>query len=156
MHDALVSEALKPQPRISSVTRPFWDAVNERRLLVQRCVSDGCRKAFFYPRVCCPHCQAADPVWEAASGKGRIVSHTTIHRVHHDGFLAEAPYVFAAVEIAEGPCLYAQIPGAPLTGTSLIGRTVSVDFVEHGPGRLMPVFRLDDHTEAPAAARPDA
>ena len=59
------------------------------------------------------------------------MSHTTIHRPHHDGFNAEVPYVFAAIEI-EGAQLYAQVPGAPSDGSSLIGRDVTVEFVTHG------------------------
>jgi uncharacterized protein len=58
-----------------------------------------------------------------------------------DGFNREAPYVFAAIELEEGPLLYAQMPGAPLDA-SLIGTAVRVDFREHGAGRQMPVFVL--------------
>jgi uncharacterized OB-fold protein len=130
---------LKPQPRVNEVTRPFWEGANSGALMIQRC--GNCRRAVFYPRVCCPFCKAPDPPWERASGRGRVVSHTTVRRTHHDGFNADAPYVFAAIELDEGPCIYAQVPGAPLE-ESLVGRVVAVDFVEHGPGRMMPVFRL--------------
>ncbi len=133
--------ALKPQPRVNDLTRPFWDGANERRLMIQRCTAAGCGKAVFYPRVCCPFCQGPTLQWVQAKGRGSIVSHTTVRRTHHDGFNAEAPYVFAAVALDEGPLMYAQLPGAPLEG-SLTGRPVIVDYAEHGPGRLMPVFRL--------------
>jgi uncharacterized OB-fold protein len=73
-----------------------------------------------------------------------VISHSTIHRTHHDGFNNEAPYVFAAVELTEGVLVYAQLPGAPADGASLIGRAVSADFVQHGPNRWMLVFRLAD------------
>jgi len=52
--------------------------------------------------------------------------------------------VFAAVELAEGVLVYAQLPGAPIDGESLIGRAVAADFVPHGPNRRMLVFRLAD------------
>jgi uncharacterized OB-fold protein len=132
---------LKPQPRVNALTRPFWDGANARRLMIQRCTQVDCRKAVIYPRVCCPHCQASTLEWIEATGRGTIVSHTTVRRTHHDGFNAEAPYVFAAVALEEGPVIYAQVPGAPLE-ESLTGRAVTVDFVEHGPDRLMPVFRM--------------
>jgi uncharacterized OB-fold protein len=130
---------LKPQPRVNDVTRPFWDGASGGTLMIQRCST--CRRAIFYPRVCCPFCKAPDPSWERASGRGRIISHTTVRRTHHDGFNEDAPYVFAAIGLDEGPCIYAQVPGAPLEG-SLVGRAVEVGFVEHGPGRKMPVFRM--------------
>jgi hypothetical protein len=130
---------LKPQPRVNAVTSPFWDGANTGKLMIQRC--SNCGRAVFYPRVCCPFCKAPDLAWEVASGRGQIISHTTVRRTHHDGFNVDAPYVFAAVALEEGPCIFAQLPDAPLE-SSLVGREVRVDFVEHGPGRRMPVFRV--------------
>jgi len=144
MTSAAVTDVLKPQPRINELTRPFWEGANKRKLMIQRCARPDCGKAVFYPRVCCPFCKGAELNWFEASGKGRVISHSTVHRTHHDGFNTEAPYVFAAVALDEGPCVYAQIPGAPVDGRSLVDQSVIVDFVEHGPGRRMPVFRLSD------------
>ena len=135
---------LKPQPRVTELTRPFWEGANDGHLVIQRCASPACEKAVFYPRVCCPYCHGAELAWFRAIGRGSIITHTTVHRAHHDGFSASTPYVFAAVLIDEGACIYAEIPDAPIDGRSLIGRSVMVDFVEHGPGRQMPVFLLKD------------
>jgi uncharacterized OB-fold protein len=132
---------LKPQPRVTEVSRPFWDGCNDGRLTMQRCRNPECGKTVFYPRVCCPHCHGADLYWVDVGRSGRIVSHTTVHRPHHDGFAAEVPYVFAAIEIA-GAILYAQVLGAPVDGSSLIGRAVAVEFVPHGPDRRLAAFRL--------------
>ena len=132
---------LKPQPRVTELNRPFWDGCNEGRLMMQRCVNPECRKTVFYPRVCCPHCQCGDLDWVEVAGRGRIVSHTAVRRPHHDGFNDELPYVFAAIQIEDAQ-LYAQVPGAPTDGTSLIDRAVSVEFVAHGPEQRIPVFRL--------------
>jgi uncharacterized OB-fold protein len=139
---AFPDRVLKPQPRVNALSRPFWEGLNEGRLMLQRCRAPDCGKAIFYPRVCCPFCNGAEVEWFKAKGTGRILSHTTVRRTHHDGFIADAPYVFAAVEVDEGPCLYAQIPGAPVDGALLIDAPVLVDFVDHGPGRRIAVFRL--------------
>ena len=141
MTPAIQGRPLKPQPRLTELTRPFWDGANAGRLMIQRCMRPVCGKAIFYPRVCCPYCQGDLLEWMQASGSGRILSHTVVRRTHHDGFNAEAPYVFAAVALEEGPCMYAQVPGVPLEA-SLVGRAVRVGFVQHGPGRQMPVFTL--------------
>jgi uncharacterized OB-fold protein len=131
---------LKPQPRVTELNRPFWNGCNEGRLMIQRCAA--CSRAVFYPRVCCPFCRHGVLDWIQASGLGKVISHTTVQRTHHDSFNAEAPYVFAAVELEEGPCLYAQLRGAPTDGTSLIGRPVAAEFVDHGPGLKIAAFRL--------------
>lgn len=132
----------KPQPRITEVNRPFWDGVNAGRIVLQRCLSGECGRVIFYPRVCCPHCQRAELEWIEAPGTGHVVSHTTLHRVHHDGFAGEAPYVFAAVELSAGVLLYGQLAGAPTEGESLVGRAVTAEFVAHGPDRQLIRFRL--------------
>jgi uncharacterized OB-fold protein len=131
---------LKPQPRITELNRPFWAGCNDGRLMIQRCLA--CQERIFYPRVCCPFCGHGDVDWVEASGKGTVISHTTVHRTHHDGFNAEAPYVFAAIALEEGPCVFAQLNGAPTDDTSLIGRAVQVEFVPHGPGQRIAAFRL--------------
>jgi uncharacterized protein len=106
-------------------------------LRLERCLRPECRRAIFYPRVCCPHCQHGEPEWIEAAGTGRVVSHTTVHRTHHDGFNAEAPYVFAAIELSEGVLMYGQMPG-PTDGASLVGQPVKAAFVPHSPNRQMP------------------
>jgi uncharacterized OB-fold protein len=134
----------KPQPRVTELNRRYWDGINAGQLVLQYCLNHACGRAIFYPRVCCPYCQHAELEWRDVTGTGRVISHSTIHRTHHDGFNDEAPYVFAAVELAEGVLVYAQLPGAPVDGTSLIGRAVRADFVAHGPNRRMLAFRLAD------------
>lgn len=131
---------LKPQPRINALNQPFWQGCNEGRLMIQYCAA--CERHVFYPRVCCPFCREDGLRWVAASGRGKVLSHTTVRRTHHDGFNADAPYVFAAIELEEGPCLYGQMPGAPTEGVSMIGQQVRAAFVEHGPGQKIAVFRL--------------
>lgn len=144
MTTSAAASILKPQPPATELTRPYWDGANHGRLMIQRCTNPACGKTVFYPRVCCPYCHGSGLAWFRATGRGRIITYTTVRRAHHDGFNAAAPYVFAAVEVEEGAWIYAEIPGAPVEGVSLIGRAVTVDFVEHGPGCRMPVFRLQD------------
>jgi uncharacterized protein len=131
---------IKPQPRVTELNRPFWDGCNNGRLVIQKC--RACARAVFYPRVCCPFCKAGDLDWIEASGRGKVISHTTVHRTHHDSFNAEAPYVFAAVAIQEGPWLYAQVLDAPTDRASLVGRSVTATFVDHGPQQKIAAFRL--------------
>jgi uncharacterized protein len=130
----------KPQPRVTELNRPFWEGCNQDRLVVQRCCA--CTRAVFYPRVCCPFCKTGDLDWVEASGRGKVVSHTTVWRTHHDSFNADVPYVFAAIEIEEGPWLYGVILEAPVDGESLVGHDVIATFVDHGPQQKIPAFRL--------------
>jgi uncharacterized OB-fold protein len=133
-------ESIKPQPRVNDLNRPFWDGCNDGRLVIQRC--PACARAVFYPRVCCPHCQNGELDWITASGRGRIISHTTVYRTHHDGFNTEAPYVFVAVELDEGPTMYGQLVDVVPGHQPVIGQSVSAVFVEHGREQKIAAFRL--------------
>jgi uncharacterized OB-fold protein len=133
-------QLLKPQPRVTDLNRPFWDGCNAGQLRIQEC--SACKHKVFYPRVCCPFCKAGELGWVQASGRGRVISHSTIRRTHHDSFNAEAPYVFAAVALEEGPCIYAQLLECPIDGPSLVKRPVNVTFVDHGPTQKIAAFRL--------------
>lgn len=129
-------------PRRSAFSRPFWEACNQGRLLLQRCQAVGCGKYVFYPRVCCPHCGGGDLRWEDASGRGRIVSFTRVHRPHHESFYADAPICFIAVRLEEGPLIYSRLSDKAASDEGLIGSEVRTVFVEHAVGEKLPFFAL--------------
>jgi uncharacterized OB-fold protein len=110
--------------------------------MIQRCTAPSCGRFVFYPRVCCPHCQRSDLEWAEASGRGRIVSHTLVHRPQHEYFYPEAPIRFVAVELKEGPILYGHLLDGPEDGANLTGRAVTVVMVKASPDRSLPSFTL--------------
>ena len=132
----------KPNPRKTSINAPFWEGCNDGRLMLQRCAGADCERHVYYPRACCPYCGGGDLDWVEASGQGRVVSWTMVHRPHHAGFGPEAPYVFVAVALAEGPLMYSRLAGMP--AGDLLGRSVRAVFVEHGPGRKVPFFEIEN------------
>jgi uncharacterized protein len=129
-------------PRIDSVNRPFWEGCNAERVVIQRCRGAECGKFIYYPRVCCPHCRSAALEWVEVTGDGEVVSHTTIHRPHHDSFYPETPYVFAAVRLREGPIVYARLDDAPVDGRSLLGSPARAVFHQHSPTQKLLAFAL--------------
>ena len=90
------SRAPLPQPTPES--KPFFDALKERRLLIQRC--EECGLAYYYPRPFCPACLSGRVEWEQASGRGKLYSFVINQRAA-PGFVA--PYIIAVVELDEGP-----------------------------------------------------
>lgn len=132
--------ATKPLPRIDAVNALFFAACNEEKILIQRCAAPSCRRHVYYPRVCCPVCRSGELDWVEVSGRGRIRTFTIVHRPHHDGFMAETPYVFAAVEIEEGPLIYGRIEGDPARPPT-IGDAVEPVFVQHTAEQKLLAFR---------------
>ena len=91
----------KPLPEPSAVSAPFWDGLRVGELRLQRCVE--CKRHILYPRSVCPHCLSDRLEWTAATGRGRLYSYTVVRRAMNPAFAPEVPYVFAIVELEEGP-----------------------------------------------------
>ncbi len=89
-----------PVPTPDEATAPFFEGAARGVLLLQRCVRCGAFMWPFHPR--CVECFAADPVWTAASGSGRIHSFVVVHQVAHPAFAEAVPYNVITVELDEG------------------------------------------------------
>ena len=96
-----------PNPLHEEASRPFWEAAKRHELMLPRCRK--CGQLFFYPRETCPVCLAADVDWEKASGRGRLYSFTVIHQPGNPVFTPETPYVYAMVQLEEGPRLISNL-----------------------------------------------
>ncbi len=97
-----------PQPHETPTNAPMLKAWRESgTLTLQRCAA--CAKVIFYPRAVCPHCWSDRLDWIGASGTGRVVSYTRIHRGLPAAFQAEAPIVLAEIALAEGALMIARI-----------------------------------------------
>ncbi len=92
---------LPPNPVPDADTRPYWDGVAERRLLVQRCA--GCGMWIWQPRPVCPRCHTADPVWTEVSGAGQVVSWTVVHPPVLPVWQDATPFVVVLVELDDAP-----------------------------------------------------
>jgi uncharacterized OB-fold protein len=95
------AEYRKPLPEPSEVTRPFWEGLAAGELRLQRC--QACAKYIYYPRSICPHCMSDTLRWERVSGRGRLYSYTVVRRAMNPAFAQDLPYVYAIVELEEGP-----------------------------------------------------
>ena len=108
-----MSEYVKPLPVLGDdLSRAYWEAAREGRLLVQRC--RACGEHQLYPRGHCVHCFAPDPEWVEAKGTGRLHTFSVVHRTATPGFAEEVPYVFGIVELDEGPRLTVNVVDTPL------------------------------------------
>jgi uncharacterized protein len=131
----------KPIPIPDDLTRPFWEAAKERRLVVQRCAACG-----YYnhpPRNVCDACLAQNLQFEEVSGAGRIHSFTVMHQRDVPGFEAEAPFINIVIELQEQQMLL-MISNLPISDRERvrIGAPVQVDFEDRGNSVIVPQFRI--------------
>jgi uncharacterized protein len=110
-----MTDILLPQADLDSA--PFWAAVREHRLTVQRCAH--CATYRFPARPICPACHDWRSDWAEVSGRGRVLSWVVTHHVTHPAFARQLPYPVLLVELAEQPGLvmYGNLrpPDAPIT-----------------------------------------
>ena len=115
----------KPLPTPNADTAAFWEGCAAGELRLQRCAA--CGSAQFPPRALCAACHAPAPAWEKASGRGRIVSHTRVHRPPSAAFKADVPYVVALVALEEGPRIMVNLRGT-IAEAPRIGDAVRIGF----------------------------
>jgi hypothetical protein len=97
----------KPLPRVTEITRPYWEGARQGKLLLQRC--RRCRAFVHYPRPWCPGCWSTDLEWVEACGRGRVITYTIVHQPPFESFAPDVPYVLAVVRLEEGPQMMANI-----------------------------------------------
>jgi uncharacterized protein len=94
----------KPLPNIDADHQPFWEGLRQHELRVFRC--QRCGAAYWpvaYCRTCPPEPFYANMAWEPASGRGRVFAFNVHRYAFHPGFADALPYVYALVELEEGP-----------------------------------------------------
>lgn len=132
-----MNELPAPSPPQDVFSAEFWSATAEGRLLLRRC--DRCAAFIWIPRPYCPACQSVDTSWVEASGHGTVYS-CTIVRKGAGAYASAAPYVFASVELAEGPRVMTNIVGVD-PETVRIGQPVELVFSPTGEGPALYRFR---------------
>ena len=89
-----------PLPLITPVSKPFYKAAREHKLLIQRC--QDCNRNIFYPKSVCPYCLSSNLEWFESSGKGKVYSHTTSMSSIPEAFQGAEPYTIVVVDLEEG------------------------------------------------------
>jgi uncharacterized OB-fold protein len=131
--------------RADDRSAPFFAAAARDVLLIKRCA--GCDRWLDPGATGCPECGAADPRWEQAAGRGRLVSWAVLPAGKAEPAQApDAPGVLALVELDEGPWLRTRLEGTGATGTTGTaglrpGLRVTAHFVHPAEGDSYPVFR---------------
>jgi len=128
----------KPLPPITPETRPFWDGCASGELRYQVCV--GCGAVQRLPRTRCASCHGDALEWRRSAGRGRILSHTTVHRAPTPAFRDDVPYVIALVDLDEGFRLMVNVAGGEQPGLA-IGAPVDIGF-RSVDGCVLPEARL--------------
>lgn len=132
----------RPVPAPDPLSKPFWDACNEQRLLVQYCTY--CERKQFPPQPACGECGwGYHLTWVEVTGRGTILDYSITYDSRIRALQADQPFNNAVITLDEDPEIrfFSMLPGVPLDEVP-VGGKVEVDFIEAEPGQLIPEWRV--------------
>jgi uncharacterized OB-fold protein len=124
----------KPLPNIDKDNEEFFEGLKQHKFLVWRCKTCG---ASYWPKAYCINHEnepfAANMEWVESSGRGKIFA-----------FNHELPYVYALIELDEGPLVSSTLVGNKLPKDVYdVGQKVEVVYEDHpAEGFTLPRFRI--------------
>ncbi len=121
----------------SKLTKPFWAACREGRLIRQVC--DVCQCSFFTPQLACPRCHSEKWTWKESSGNGIIYSKSVVSRSPRPEIAT--PYVAAIVLLDEDWFMLSNIVNCAPADPEFDMR-VRVVFQREWEGEVLPEFEL--------------
>jgi uncharacterized OB-fold protein len=134
-------------PPVTEQSSPFFDALREGRLLLQRCAECGRARGHIAP--VCPYCGCRSFSWEAAAGTGTVHSWIRYQRSYLPQFEPLLPYVVLCVTLAEGPRMFGRLVDADRGGAPdpSPGMAVEVVFERWPDGGVVHAFTRTGATE---------
>lgn len=133
----------KPGPNIDSDMLPFWDGIKRHQFLLFRCKT--CSEWYWPAAYCRFHDNEAfmgNLEWQQASGKGAIFSFNIHQHAFHPAFEADIPYVYALIELDEGPMFGTNIVNCNPEEVR-VGHRVEIVFEDHDDeGYALPKAQL--------------
>ena len=132
----------RPIPVPDALSKPFWDACNERKLMVQYCTY--CDRKQFPPEPTCRECGwNFHLTWIETSGRGTIVGYSVTYDSRIRAWHEYQPFNNAIVALEEDGAVnfHSILPGVPPNEVP-VGSKVEVDFIEVSPEQLLPEWKV--------------
>lgn len=134
----MAGEYAKPLPKITLDNKEFWDSCKEHAMRLQYC--SDCDYWQYYPSPVCHNCDSMDLEWRSVSGAGSVYTHSVIYRPPSEHYANDVPYVYAIIELAEGPMMPSNVVGISPEKVE-IGMPVVITYDDVTPDVTLPKFR---------------
>ena len=124
------------------LTRPFWDAANDGRLVIQNC--QACNKLQHPPVPICRQCRSGDNLeWKQMSGRGTIYNYGVVYDCPVRLLQEDQPFNVAMIMLDEDPGIqmYSHLPGTPVDEVP-VGASVEVIFEATANGQKVPEWQV--------------
>ena len=124
------------------LTKPFWDAANQGRLIIQNC--QACNRLQHPPAATCDKCGSGDRLeWKEMSGRGKIYNYGVVHDCAVKLLQEVQPFNVAVIMLDEDPGIqmFSHLPGTPVDDVP-VGANVEVVFEATANGQKVPEWRV--------------
>ena len=135
-------EGMKQGVDPDDLTRPFWEAANLDRLVIQNCTR--CDRLQHPPARTCHQCGSDGALaWKEMSGRGRIYNYGVVHDCPIRLLQEDQPFNVAVIMLNDDPGIqmYSHLPGTPVDDIP-IGADVEVVFEATANGQKVPEWRV--------------
>ncbi|MDH3598578.1 MAG: OB-fold domain-containing protein [Candidatus Tectomicrobia bacterium] len=124
------------------LTKPFWDAANEERLVIQNCKT--CNRLQHPPAPACAQCSSSDNLeWKEMSGRGKIYNYGVVYDCPVRLLQEDQAFNVAVIMLDEDPGIqmYSHLPGTPMDEVP-VGANVEMVFETTFNGQKVPEWRV--------------
>ena len=124
------------------LTKPFWDAATNGKLVIQNCTA--CNRLQNPPLPRCGQCGSGDNLeWKEMSGRGTIYNYCVVYDCPIRSLQEDQPFNLAVIMLEEDPAIqmYSHLPGTPVDDVP-IGGAVRVVFEPTANGQAVPEWEV--------------
>jgi uncharacterized protein len=133
----------KQSPIPDEYDRPFWNACNEERLVLQYCTD--CHRFQHPPKLRCDKCRNAETIeWRDVDGRGTIYSYAVIYDSPIAMLQPDQPYNAALIAItaAPGVNMISHLPGTPVDEVPIDADVELIFEATPATGQKVPEWRV--------------
>ncbi|MEX2375822.1 MAG: OB-fold domain-containing protein [Dehalococcoidia bacterium] len=132
----------KQSPVPNDLDRPFWDACNEERLVIQYCSS--CDRYQHPPEQKCAECGSDQYDWREVAGTGTIYSYGVIYDTPIAVLQPDQPYNVAVIDLDDAPeiNMMSHLPGTPVDEVPIGAKVKLIFETTPGNGQKVPEWQV--------------
>jgi len=126
------------------ISKPFWEAANEGKLVIQNC--NSCNRLQHPPEQTCTECGAEKTLeWKEMSGKGKIYNYGVVYDCPVRLLQEDQPFNVAVVMLDDDPDIqmYSHLPGVEPDEVP-VGAPVELIFEKSANGQMVPEWKVSN------------
>lgn len=133
----------RQSPVPGELDKPFWEACNEERLVMQHC--SACDRYQYPPDARCFECGTTDNLgWREIQGDGTIYSYCVIYDTPISALQADQPYNAVVIDLdhAPGINMLTRLPGSAPDEVPIGAKVKLIFETTQGNGQKVPEWVL--------------